>query len=61
MQKMWFPHSKSDIMRVRTPKVAGAFYPGTENEINSLVRKIIDTETEDESNTKKGCGCNLIQ
>jgi AmmeMemoRadiSam system protein B len=33
-------------MRVRTPKVAGAFYPGTDTEINSLVRKIIDTETE---------------
>jgi AmmeMemoRadiSam system protein B len=33
-------------MRVRTPKVAGAFYPGTENEINSLVRRIIDEETE---------------
>ena len=32
-------------MRVRTPKVAGAFYPGTEKEINSLVSRIIDTET----------------
>lgn len=43
---MWFPRSKSDHMRVRTPKVAGAFYPGTKNEINSLIRRIIDTETE---------------
>lgn len=33
-------------MSVRTPKVAGAFYPGTENEINKLVRKIIDVERE---------------
>ncbi len=33
-------------MRVRTPKVAGAFYPGTENEIDSLVRKILDAEAD---------------
>lgn len=33
-------------MRVRAPKVAGTFYPGTEKEINSLVRRILDTEAE---------------
>jgi AmmeMemoRadiSam system protein B len=33
-------------MRVRTPKVAGAFYPGTENEIDRLVQQIRETESE---------------
>jgi AmmeMemoRadiSam system protein B len=33
-------------MSVRTPKVAGAFYPGTENEINSLLGHILDAEAE---------------
>jgi AmmeMemoRadiSam system protein B len=32
-------------MSVRTPKVAGTFYPGTENEINSLLKRIKDQET----------------
>jgi len=31
-------------MRVRTAKVAGAFYPGTEKEINGLVRRIMEAE-----------------
>jgi len=44
MQEMWFSRSKSDIMRVRTAKVAGAFYPGTEKEINGLVRRIMEAE-----------------
>jgi AmmeMemoRadiSam system protein B len=33
-------------MNVRSPKVAGAFYPGTEQEISSLVNRIRDTEAE---------------
>jgi AmmeMemoRadiSam system protein B len=33
-------------MNVRTPKVAGAFYPGTQKEITRLVGQILDTETE---------------
>jgi len=33
-------------MNVRTPKVAGAFYPGTQNEINSLLDRILDSEKE---------------
>jgi AmmeMemoRadiSam system protein B len=33
-------------MNVRTPKVAGAFYPGTENEIDRLVRQIRETESD---------------
>ncbi len=31
-------------MNVRTPKVAGAFYPGTEKEITGLIEQIRDTE-----------------
>lgn len=33
-------------MNVRTAKVAGAFYPGTENEIDRLVRQIRETESD---------------
>jgi AmmeMemoRadiSam system protein B len=42
---MWFSHSKPEIMSVRTPKVAGAFYPGTGNEINNLVGQILEAES----------------
>ena len=31
-------------MTVRTPVVAGTFYPGTEQEINRLIDKILDSE-----------------
>jgi AmmeMemoRadiSam system protein B len=43
---MWFSHSKFNIMNVRTAKVAGAFYPGTDNEIHSLIKRIIEEEAE---------------
>ena len=33
-------------MSVRSPQVAGAFYPGTEQEIRSLLSRILDTEAE---------------
>ena len=33
-------------MSVREAKVAGAFYPGSENEINRLVKRILDAEAE---------------
>lgn len=33
-------------MSVRTSKVAGAFYPGTGKEINSLLRQILEAESE---------------
>jgi len=33
-------------MSVREAKVAGAFYPGSENEIHSLVKRILDAETD---------------
>lgn len=33
-------------MSVRTPKVAGAFYPGTDKEINSLLSHILEAESE---------------
>jgi AmmeMemoRadiSam system protein B len=46
MQEMLFSHSKSNIMSVREAKVAGAFYPGSENEINRLVKDIRDAEAE---------------
>jgi AmmeMemoRadiSam system protein B len=31
-------------MNVRTPKVAGSFYPGSSGEINSLIDRILDSE-----------------
>jgi AmmeMemoRadiSam system protein B len=31
-------------MNVRNPTVAGAFYPGTSDEINRLVDRILETE-----------------
>ena len=33
-------------MNVRSPVVAGTFYPGTEKEINKLIDRILDTEKE---------------